>query len=962
MPSVTARGADTAVDAPDLRQCESEPIHVPGSIQPHGALLALHGPSLRITQATASCEAVLGRAAGEVLEVELSTAFDASLAEAVLDALARHRAQPDGPASFAWSSPSGDVALAGYVHEVAPLVVLELEPAAADGVAAAPPSDALAQAARASRLVRAQADLSAKAQTAAEWIRRLTGYDRVMVYRFHDDWHGEVVAEARREDLEPYLGLHYPASDIPQQARRLYLVSPTRVIVDVEYTPSPLLPRLNPVTGRALDLSRSVLRSVSPVHLEYLRNMGVEATLVASLLWEGGLWGLVSCHHYRARPISRETREIADWMAQDLATQIGTTELRHCRRRAAHLKRCRDDVVLAMRGGARISDLLHGPGLHDLLGAVGAEGAALVHGDLVTTGGVTPEPARVLQIARRLGAARASEPSNLFVTECLAEHLPEAAGWGETAAGVGMFPLDAAEPIHLVWFRGEQIRNVTWGGNPDKAMNLAFDGRVSPRRSFEAWTESVRLHATPWQEEEVASARELGAMIDLELRRIAEDARRASEDLLREVGDSLTAHVAVLDARGAILTVNEAWRRFASENGGGPSCSAGADYLAVCANAAGGRAEGEAGAALRGIRAVLAGERRYFELEYPCDSPSETRWFAMRVFRLSGVQAGAVVAHENITVAKLAELALRRSEARFRTLFEGHSAVMLLVDPADGALVDVNPAAARFYGYPREALRTMSIGALNLLPREALLEHVANAATTQQNTFLFPHRLAGGDVRMVEVNSSPVEVEGRTLLFSIVHEVTDREGARDALERERRRYLSLLKIAQDGLHVLDEDGVLIEASESFLRMLGLTTDDLGRARVSDWEASFTQEQVDARLAELLLEPGLFQTRHRHRDGTRIDVEVHAGPVELEGRRFVLASSRDITARRELEHRLATKKAQLEELNRSLEDRIQGAVSDLRAKDQLLAVQGRQAAMGRATASYVAEIEARTSKA
>lgn len=220
----------------DLSQCEAEPIHIPGAIQPHGCLLALHGPALRITQASANCQSWLGLAPDALLGLELAKALGPDLAAAVGEALARYEELPAVPASLGWQAPAGG-AFTGYVHRCDDLAVLELEPHAP-----APLGALLIQAVRGSRAVQAETELPAKLQRAADLFRRLTGYDRVMIYRFDEDWHGEVVAEARGADLEPYLGLHYPASDIPAQARRLYLINPTRVIVDVDYAPSQLLP------------------------------------------------------------------------------------------------------------------------------------------------------------------------------------------------------------------------------------------------------------------------------------------------------------------------------------------------------------------------------------------------------------------------------------------------------------------------------------------------------------------------------------------------------------------------------------------------------------------------------------------------------------------------------------------------------------------------------------------------
>lgn len=178
--------------------------------------------------------------------------------------------------------------------------------------------------------------------------------------------------------------------------------------------------------------------------------------------------------------------------------------------------------------------------------------------------------------------------------------------------------------------------------------------------------------------------------------------------------------------------------------------------------------------------------------------------------------------------------------------------------------------------------------------------------------------------------------------------VTDRTAERrvhEALRRERERYVSLMRIAQDGIHLVDETGTLVEANPAFLRMLGRGPEAIGTLRVSDWDARIAAELVDSAVRAVLARPGLFETRHRRADGSTLDVEVHAGGVELEGQRFVLASSRDITARKELERQLALKQAQLEELNASLEQRVKEAVDELRAKDQLLVTQSRHAAMG-----------------
>jgi len=306
---------------------------------------------------------------------------------------------------------------------------------------------------------------------------------------------------------------------------------------------------------------------------------------------------------------------------------------------------------------------------------------------------------------------------------------------------------------------------------------------------------------------------------------------------------------------------------------------------------------------------------------------------------------GTLWAISDHTLRRQMDEALTRSESRFRSLFELHASVMLLIDPETAAIVDANPAATRFYGYPREALRDMNLDRINTLPREKILDYAARAVLQNQGVFTVPHRLSDGRLRIMEVRASPVELEGRTLLFSIVLDVTDREEVRSALDRERERYLSLMKIAQDGIHLLDETGTLVDANEAFLRMIGRGPEAIGALHARDWEGTIREEDLLPTLRALLLHPGLFETKHRRADGTLFPVEVHAGGVELEGKRYLLASSRDITARKELERQLAQKQAQLEELNSSLERRVRRSVAELRDKDQLLITQGRLAAMG-----------------
>ena len=275
----------------DLSNCEREQIHLAGSIQPHGALLVLSEPGHVIIQASANAAKFLGLPHDviglpiDAIKGDLARCIDPRLDVPMLGVLPLAMRCTIGAPRAAF-----DVVLHRPPHGG---LVVELEPAG-------PPADRSRQVEDALRRTLLSSSLRVLCDETARIFRDLTGYDRVMVYRFDEEGHGEVLAEERDEALEPYLGNRYPATDIPQIARRLYERNRVRVLVDIDYTPVPLTPAMLPDTGQPLDMSMCSLRSVSPIHVQYLKNMGVRATLVVSLMVGGRLWGLISCHHYRA--------------------------------------------------------------------------------------------------------------------------------------------------------------------------------------------------------------------------------------------------------------------------------------------------------------------------------------------------------------------------------------------------------------------------------------------------------------------------------------------------------------------------------------------------------------------------------------------------------------------------------------------------------------------------------------
>jgi light-regulated signal transduction histidine kinase (bacteriophytochrome) len=521
---VTSTAAHPAFGQADLTNCERELIHLAGSIQPHGLLLALRQPAGRVVQASANVAVWLGRPAAELLGMRLADLpgdLDACVHEAM------RSAEPGAPQPLRCRLGAGvaPARFEGAVHAVEPgLWVIELEPVQ-------PPADAVAPVALPRQLVERQlalavqrcseaASLPALADAVVKSVRELVGYDRVMVYRFDPDGHGQIVAEARDARLEPLLGHRYPASDIPQRARELYLRNRVRVLVDVDYQPAPLEPRLlaGPDGGDAheLDMSMCYLRSMSPLHLQYLRNMGVTATLVVSLVREGQLWGLIACHHYRPRNLRYALRAACELLGEVVATRIAAIENYALAQVAIQVRRLQQRLVEATstEGDWRLA-LLRNPGT--LLRPLDATGAALFHNGEVLTCGETPSTPELRALLQWVAAQPPAAAHGVaFATASIGRAEPTLASLTPTACGVLAVRLSLEPPEYLMWLRKEQLQTVTWAGDPSKPVISNDPLTLSPRRSFAAWSEIVRGTALPWTAGELAMAGALGdALIDI---------------------------------------------------------------------------------------------------------------------------------------------------------------------------------------------------------------------------------------------------------------------------------------------------------------------------------------------------------------------------------------------------------------------------------------------------------------
>ena len=529
-----------------LARCAQEPIHTPGAIQPHGGLLAFDARTRVVTQASDNIESFVGlphhAVIGGLVTAWMSTA-DADHLERALDARSE-----DVPALL--SIGSGPRPLLGQLQREGDVAILELEHASGDAG-----TELHANAANALRRLASSEQLQALAETTAQEVRRLTHFDRVVIYRFADDGSGEVIAESCATALAPYLGLRFPESDIPRQARELYLRGWIRAIPDARYVPSALVPTLRPDTQAPLDLTRTSLRSISPMHLVYLATMGVQASLSASLIVDGRLWGLISCGHRVPCPLPPALRATCETIARMVSSQIAALEARELRRRhrlnapsmALLDEAMRTSEASALEGVLSASE--------PLLRLVRAAGAAVIVDGEVTTLGSCPAVDEVREIAEWVSRhvdvrGHWSTAASSLVDGRWAAH---AAVASSILAMALPKPLDAT----LLWFRPELVRSVHWGGKPPLAEPHADAVALGPARSFAVWSETVRGQGEAWDEadlEAAAGLRRLAIEIDLgrQVRR-HKAAVQARDDLVAVVSHDLRTPMSIVAMQATII-------------------------------------------------------------------------------------------------------------------------------------------------------------------------------------------------------------------------------------------------------------------------------------------------------------------------------------------------------------------------------------------------------------------------
>ena len=501
MPDLHSNYSDPSLTSEriDLSSCDREPIHLLSTIQPIGFLVAASADWI-ITRLSANAPDWLGQPVDALLGSSLRSLFSAEALHTLRNRLAVLRGDDAVERAFALRLMEGGPAFDVAVHLSAGQIVLECEPSETDG-------DMNAGTVVRSLIARLQPTeaIGDFYREAARLLRALTGFDRVMVYKFTGDGSGEVVADATKPGVPSFLGLRYPASDIPKQARALYERNWLRIIADTSSEGVPIVPQLGP-EGEPLDLSMSTLRAVSPIHLEYLRNMGVAASMSVSILRRGKLWGLFACHHLTPRCIAYERRSAAELYGQTFSLLLESRERELEADYETRARKLHNQLMAAMAAEASTFENISRfvDAITDL---IPCDGIGIWVEEQVTLKGTTPTREEFLGLTRFLNRTGAS---SVFATNEIGKAYEPGRDFPERAAGLLAIPVSRSPRDYIVFFRREVARSVTWAGNPDKPVTAGPNGvRLTPRKSFDAWREVVHGQSLPWTDAELRVANSL---------------------------------------------------------------------------------------------------------------------------------------------------------------------------------------------------------------------------------------------------------------------------------------------------------------------------------------------------------------------------------------------------------------------------------------------------------------------
>jgi chemotaxis family two-component system sensor kinase Cph1 len=504
----------------NLNNCDVEPIHVPGSIQSHGFLFALDD-LLNICFCSENIEGLLGESYLSFLKKPLQFLEQAINHVEHHDFITQLLNIGKSKKGFEPNNPY-EIVIYGIAYNLiisasGSFTLLEFDPCVTlpfvniQHMIGSSLSEMLAD-----------RNLKSLLKNSVVEVKNIIRYDRVMIYRFAPDGHGEVVAESKNKNRESWLGLHYPASDIPKQARELYKKNLTRLIADVNVLPSKITTNKN--NSEPLDLTYSELRAVSPMHIQYLKNMGVASSFSISLIYKNELWGLIACHNYTPKFIDYNARKSSKLIGQILSSALEFRQDGENQKTHKDYNEHLDKLTKLLMKHESLATALTQKKIN-LLNIVKANGAVLVYDHQVITLGVTPNEEQLKKLLKWVGNKRTKTS---YHTDHLSSVFPEARPYKQLASGMMVSVLSRERKEYIIWFKPELIHSINWAGNPDKPLEINEKGllQISPRLSFKTWEETVMGKSSEWTVEEINSVKrlkeEINYSINLKARSVQE--------------------------------------------------------------------------------------------------------------------------------------------------------------------------------------------------------------------------------------------------------------------------------------------------------------------------------------------------------------------------------------------------------------------------------------------------------
>jgi chemotaxis family two-component system sensor kinase Cph1 len=488
----------------ETEYCGKVPLHQTNQIQPHGAVLVIETDSLTILQASENINALLGSNASAIVNTSLDRYISAEQT-GNLKKLLLGSADEKTPLVLNVN----DKTILSLFQPQRPYFIMEM--AAIDAQEEQSSFvDFYQEVKQVMKILDTARTTEETCTIVARELKRISGFDKIMIYQFDEDWNGAVIAEEKEEGMESYLGLKFPASDIPKQARDLYQKSPYRLIPNVDYKPEKLYPLINPLTHAFTDLTPSNLRSVAAVHLEYLRNMNVAASMSTRILKEGQLWGLISCHHRTPKYVSYQGCSVFEMLSAVVTAKLSAVQYYDAYHHKTDLQVKLGKVMELVYAK---TDLMSGliDSQQQLMALLGADGIAITNTNQTELTGVTPSRHEIEELVYWL---QTNQVQNVKQYPNLSEAFENASAYAKTSSGLLCIPIAMEKGFYLLAFRSEEVQKIDWGGNPNEAVQFGKDHKnYHPRNSFKLWQEAVYNKSIPWDEEQMQLAQNIKTFI-----------------------------------------------------------------------------------------------------------------------------------------------------------------------------------------------------------------------------------------------------------------------------------------------------------------------------------------------------------------------------------------------------------------------------------------------------------------